>query len=573
MNVTLIFPPYVISYQPYSSVPCLAAYLRAHGYPVKVMDENIEFINEHIQVPFFKEVYQEVSEVTEKLQKKVSKEKHELLLKNYIDNCFRRDYLTTVSQGLEASLETLRDRQLIANEFRANKARDTVNKAQNLIHQYLKFNQLIRHHTEDLTLDLQWDYIKEEMAAESEYKEYFLKKTIPEMIASAPEVVGISVVFEDQLIPAFILAQEMRNTPALRSVHITLGGPAITTLRHDIMQHKEVFSFIDSCIVYEGEHALLKLLTNLELKRGLDEVPNLIYLKDGKVVGNGIVMIKDLDELPTPDFDGLPLANYFSPSLVPILRPARGCYWNKCAFCNSRYLNNYHTYSMRSAERTFEDFVALHHKYKVNAFTLWEEATVPKLLKRLAQLVRESNYQFKWFAEARLDKTYTESFFKTLYQGGCRSMVFGLESGNQRVQDVMNKGYDLKICREVIKNCSRAKIRVYLTLMMGFPSETLQEAMDTINFVSENNRYIYHAGVSHFGLRKHTDTYEHPEKFGISVTKDVGSFSALGNVHYGIKNKGMTLEESMVMYKMMTKKLFELGVSRSEPECHYLLRC
>lgn len=573
MSVALVFPPYLISYQPYSSLPFLAAYLRAQGYRVCVMDENIEFINAYMQVSLMEELYEDVSEVRQALQKKAPKEKPEILLQNYIDNCFRKEYLFTVRQGLEASIETLRNRQHMANEFRANKARDTVNKAQNLIHQYIKFKQLMRHRTENLTLDLQWDYIKEEMAAESAYRDYFRKKTIPKLMASAPAVVGISVVFEDQLIPSFILAQEIRQTPALSHVHITLGGPAITTLQHDIKQHSEVFSFVDSCIVYEGEHALLKLLKHLELKRGFDGVPNLLYLKDGQVVGNEIVMIKDLDELPTPDFDGLPLDKYFSPSLVPILRPARGCYWNKCAFCNSRYLNNYRTYSMRSAERTFEDFVTLHHKYNVNVFTLWEEATVPKVLKTLARLIKESHYPFKWFAEARLDKTYTESFFKSLYEGGCRSMVFGLESGNQRVQKIMNKGYDLTICREVIKNCSRAKIRVYLTLMMGFPTETPQEAMDTINFVSENNRYIYHAGVSHFGLRKYTDTYEHPDRFGISVTKEVGSFSALGTIHYGIQNKGMTLEESMVMYKMMTKRLFELGVARSEPECHYLLRC
>lgn len=113
---------------------------------------------------------------------------------------------------------------------------------------------------------------------------------------------------------------------------------------------------------------------------------------------------------------------------------------------------------MRAPERIFEDFVTLRKKYNVKKISLWEEAAVPKCLKNLADRIKESDYDFTWFVEARLDKTFTKDFCRLLYEGGCRSITFGLESGNSRVQQLMNKGLNLEVCREVIRNCSRAKL-------------------------------------------------------------------------------------------------------------------
>jgi hypothetical protein len=573
MKTVLIFPPYLVSYQPYSSLPTLGAYLRSHSYPVDLLDENIEFINYHMEPSYFQNIYQNTLKIKKHLQQKTAHTKHELLVISYIDNYLNASHFTSVVNDIHTSLEILRNRKLIADEFKASKARDVVFKAQNLIHHYIRLTQIMRRESEELTFNLQWDDISSEVRAENDYKEYFQKISIPKIVACKPDVVGISIVFEDQLIPAFILAQAIKHTPALGTTHITFGGPVITILQDVIKKHTGLFSLIDSCVLYEGEQALLHLLENLRLGRGLDEVPNLMYVKNGHIVRNEIKMITDLDSLPTPDFDGLPLDKYCSPSLVPILKPTRGCYWNKCTFCNNKYLNNYTTYRMRSPERLFEDFINLSHKYSTNEFTIWDEAAVPKCLKRLAELITKSNYSFKWFAEARFDKIYTEDFLKSLYQGGCRAMIFGLESGNRRIQQLMNKGYDLEICKRILRNCRRAKIRVHLTLMMGFPTETPQEVLDTINYVAENNRYICHAGVSHFTLKKYTETYDHPENFGISYNKNHLSFSSTGDLNYGINNNGMTFEESMLMYKFMRQRLPELGFTSNEPECHYLIRC
>lgn len=571
MRVSLVFPPYFISYQPYSSLPILAACLREKGHSVQMADENIGFIRHYLRAEYFREIYGNICTFMDHLRRKKEKSKNELILEKFIIKCFQNVYFHTILRGLESSIEILTDRTLIANEYKANMARDIVNKAQNLLNQYIRFHQILNNKNEDLTYNLKWDHIENEFRSENLYRKYFGEQSIPAIAEYKPDILGVSIIFEEQLIPAFILANEVRKNPTLQDIHITFGGPVITILKEQIRENDQFFSIIDTCIIYEGEEALLKLLYNMETSSGYDDVPNLIYMRNGQVVENQVVMISGLNGQPTPDFEGLRLDSYFSPNLVPVLKPTRGCYWNRCSFCNNRYLNNYTTYRFRDPERVFHDFVTLYEEFGVEEFTLWEEAAVPKCLKRLAELISESDYDFKWFAEARLDRIYTEDLFKTLYQGGCRGMVFGVESGSKRIQKLMNKGYDLDVCRDVIRNCSKAKIRVYITLMVGFPSETPQEVLDTIEFVSENSRYIFHAGVSHFGLRKYTETYDNPDKFGITIEKN-DFLSSIGDLNYGVSSKGMTLEESMSFYNLISRKLVELGLARNEPECHFLIR-
>ena len=162
--------------------------------------------------------------------------------------------------------------------------------------------------------------------------------------------------------------------------------------------------------------------------------------------------------------------------------------------------------------------------------------------------------------EARLDKTFTEDFCRLLYEGGCRSITFGLESGNSRVQTLMNKGLNLEVCREVIRNCYRAKLQVYLMIMVGFPGERADEAMDTLHFLEDNRRYIHFAEVSHFVLRRYTPTYCNPERFGISFEHNDDLFAATGSLDYRVTNEGMKIEESLQLCKFIRQRVYNLGL-------------
>jgi len=560
MNALLIYPPFVMHYRPYSSLPALAAFLRERGYQVELRDENIEFLNYYVQPAHLKSIYRKLQGYKEQFCK-MEDISHAAEIRNYLDTIFKNEPLSNADlDDLAPSATTLRDPALSTNKVKARKAQDRLYAAHTLLYRFICFEQLLRRRDQESLYEVRWETIQRELGANSEYHKYFKEIAVPAIAASSPDLIGISIAFDDQIIPAFILAHELRHIHGLKKVHITIGGTAVTLLQEVIKKHGEIFSIIDSCILYEGEHALATLLENLRLPGGLDTVPNLMYEKDGRIVTNTIEIIKDLNLLPTPDYDGLPLEKYFSPDLAPTLSTTRGCYWNKCTFCNNRFLNNNTTYRMRAPERIFEDLVTLRKKYNVKTISLWEEAAVPKCLKNLAERIKESEYDFTWFVEARLDKTFTEDFCRVLYEGGCRSITFGLESGNSRVQQLMNKGLNLEVCREVIRNCARAKLQVCLMLMVGFPGEMADEAMDTLRFLEENRRYIHFAEVSHFLLRRHTETYCHPEQFGICFQDNEDLFSATGSLKYKVNNKGMKPSESLQLCNFIRQRLFELGL-------------
>jgi len=562
MNITLIFPPFSISYQPYSSLPVLTAYLKKKGCSVTQIDENIEFINYYLTKSFLTKIYK--NDINDIKNSKIVKENY--LIQRYISNCFKDEYFKVIEE-IEFSLDIIKRKKFFLDLLKVNKARDIINKAQNILNHYIKIDRLVRSDSFDLT----WDSIKNELKSDNIYKNYFRKFSLPKLFKYSPKVIGISIVFEDQIIPALILASEVKKK-FKDNIHITLGGPVITILQENIKNNKEIFSIIDSCILYEGEYALSKLSKNIKLKYSFDDVPNLMYLKGQNIMTNETSVISDLNLLPTPDFEGLPLNKYFSPSLVPVLKTTRGCYWNKCTFCNNKFLNNNRVHRQRSAELIYEDFVKLHKTYNVNEFTLWEEAAVPKNIKKLSEIIKKSNYNFKWFTEARFDKIYTDNFIKSLYQGGCRGILFGLESGSQRVQNAMRKGYDLNICKKIIQGCRKNGLYVYITLMVGFPTEKAQDVFDTIKFISDNNRYIFHAGVSHFGLRKDTVIYNFSIKYDIKIGHNKEIYSTNGDINFIPGEKCMSIEESMFFYNYINKKLESLGLSGNEPDCHLLIR-
>lgn len=560
MKALLIYPPFVMHYRPYPSLPALGAFLRERGYQVELRDENMEFLNYYVQPSHFKRICQTLQGYQDKLHK-MEFSAYAAEIGNGLDTLFKNEQLSDAAMDdLALSVTTLRDPMLNSNRFNLLHAQDTLCSAHTLLYRFICIEQLLKRTDQESFFEVRWETIKRELKADSEYRYYFKSMTVPKMITFSPDLIGISIAFDDQIIPAFILAHELRQTPQTKHAHITIGGTAVTILQEVIRKHPEVFSVIDSCVLYEGEDALAKLLEALRLGRGLDGVPNLMYMRDAKVITNPIEMIHDLNRLPTPDYDGLPLEKYFSPDLAPTLSTTRGCYWNKCSFCNNRFLNNNATYRMRAPEFIFEDFVTLRKKYNVKTISLWEEAAVPKCLKKLAERIKASEYDFTWFVEARLDKTFTEDFCRLLYEGGCRSITFGLESGNSRVQTLMNKGLNLEVCREVIRNCYRAKLQVYLMVMVGFPGERADEAMDTLHFLEDNRRYIHFAEVSHFVLRRYTPTYCNPERFGISFEHNDDLFAATGSLDYRVTNEGMKIEESLQLCKFIRQRVYNLGL-------------
>jgi radical SAM superfamily enzyme YgiQ (UPF0313 family) len=385
---------------------------------------------------------------------------------------------------------------------------------------------------------------------ENIFFEFFCKQTIPSILKEKPDLIGISVTYPSQLIPGFTLAYLIKK--ADKKIYITIGGSFISMLSESLMKNKEIFSIVDSFIIHEGELALLQLVRQLEGDRCMEKVPNIIYCKDRKVYANKEVFIKDLDSLPTPSFEGLPMGLYLSPEPVILLPITRGCYWRKCAFCTI-YSSITKQYRERSAELIIKDIQYLSKKYRVKSFSFSVDVVHPQLLKSISSLLLDNNLDIRWDCAIRLEKEYTTELCQLMAQAGCQLLRFGLESACQRILNLMEKGIDIKTTENVLHNCYRTGIKTSLYLIIGFPTETKEEARETLDFLLTNREMVSFIALHIFCLEKGSNIEKVPEHFGIEKIYEDKTYSPVEYKYKAIS--GMSMAEVRRLRDVFEKEL------------------
>ncbi|HLP57321.1 MAG TPA: hypothetical protein VK186_00760, partial [Candidatus Deferrimicrobium sp.] len=168
--------------------------------------------------------------------------------------------------------------------------------------------------------------------------DFYREKVIPWIVAKQPQLVGFSVPYFPQLIPTFLLAREIRKVSP--DTHITCGGPVITWGKETILRQADRFvSLIDSFCVGEGEDCISGLAKTLETKQNFFAVPNLVYLQKGKpAVCSQQHNVVNLGRLSPPDYSGMPMEKYLAPQRLISLPLTKGCYYNRCKFCNYSFI-------------------------------------------------------------------------------------------------------------------------------------------------------------------------------------------------------------------------------------------
>lgn len=137
-------------------------------------------------------------------------------------------------------------------------------------------------------------------------------------------------------------------------------------------------------------------------------------------------------------------------------------------------------------------------------------------MKMFSERILQEGLNFSWRCFARLEGAFTKDLFELAKKAGCGDIWFGLESGNQRVLDFIKKGINIETAKRVIVDCHNAGINANLQMMMGLPSETMQEALDTIKFLIEHQGYIKYVGFNVYYLTPACEVYLKPKEFGIS---------------------------------------------------------
>jgi anaerobic magnesium-protoporphyrin IX monomethyl ester cyclase len=349
---------------------------------------------------------------------------------------------------------------------------------------------------------------------ENPYIEYFREVAIPRIARERPDLIGISITYGSMIIPAFTLARMIKE--ALPSAHITIGGGLLAYAGAKIAKSGAVFSVIDSIVLLEGEGPLLGIARAVAAGTDVAGVGNVIWKRDGVVVTNKTVEPLPIDALPTPDFDGLPLDRYVSPRIALPLAITRGCYYEKCVFC-TLYKVIGPGYRQRNLAKILDDIEAVTTKYGSNAVYFVVEDMPPVLFRALPDALASRQLSIEWWTDARLEKNlYTPELTRRLYESGCRRIAFGFESASQRLLDLMDKGTAIAEASDIVKTVADAGIAVVLYTMIGFPSETEDEARATLAWIRAHQPWVQEVSLRIFYMDNLSQTYAHPERFGIT---------------------------------------------------------
>lgn len=333
----------------------------------------------------------------------------------------------------------------------------------------------------------------------------------------------------------------------LSDIPIIIGGPFTPFLPQDRLESlfdREVFDYL---VVGPGDLALPRLIDVLENKKEPVGIPNVFYTRNGRLKANKLRAVENPDELPLPDFTQFDINQYFSPVTVLPVQSARGCSWQKCAFCNY-HQNAFGTYRTFGVEKTVDTIAFLQKTHNCDYFHFHDDDFPPDRARQICEEIRNRNLSGLHFHQyCRFDKGFDDPALAVLMrEAGFSAMYWGLESGCQRVLNRMKKGVKVGDAGAILKLFSRNDIINVCMAFFGFPGETLEDAEESLAFMRAHSEYIDFLELQVFQLDPlFSRIAQHPEKWGVVIDAD-GGYST---------RSGMTREEATAFHKKVLAKI------------------
>lgn len=360
-----------------------------------------------------------------------------------------------------------------------------------------------------------------------------------------PALVGFSVPFPGNLYSAFRSAQYIKKI--FPDVKVSMGGGFPNTELRSLTDTR-VFEFFDFITLDDGEAPVECLVEHLEGKRNLNELKRTFALVDGNVtyIDNSGCRDYKQSEVGTPDYSDLLLDDYIS--VIEIVNPmhrmwsdgrwnkltmAHGCYWGKCTFCDISldYIKVYEPVAAKLLVDRMEELIA---QTGQNGFHFVDEAAPPALMRELALEIIRRRIAVTWWTNIRFEKSFTADLCKLLKASGCIAVSGGLEVASDRLLELIQKGVTVAQVARVTRNFTAAGIMVHAYLMYGFPTQTAQETIDSLEMVRQMFEVgILQSGFWHqFAMTAHSPVGMYPERFGVlKETEAIGSFANNDIVH------------------------------------------
>ncbi len=347
----------------------------------------------------------------------------------------------------------------------------------------------------------------------------------------SPDLVCFTIPFPGNLFAALRCSQFINNH--YPSMKIAFGGGYCNTELRSIYDTR-IFEYLDFISLDDGEIPVLRIIELLEGRISEEELERTFILKRNKVEyidkkPNTIVHHRDL---PAPSYAGLQLDSYLS--FLDVMNPmhrmwsdgrwnkltvSHGCYWKQCTFCDVHldYIGNYQNTTAEDLVGKIEKIIA---ETGSTGFHFVDEAAPPKMLRAMANLLIERQVYITWWTNIRFEKTFDDELCELLAKSGCIAVTGGLEVASDRLLTMMKKGVDITQVARVTKSFSDHNIMVHAYLMYGFPTETEQETIDSLEIVRQlfETGCIQSAYWHRLSTTIHSPIGKNPEAFNIKIT-------------------------------------------------------
>ena len=344
-----------------------------------------------------------------------------------------------------------------------------------------------------------------------------------------PQLVLLSVPFPGTVYGALRMAQTIKQHHP--DVKIVLGGGYVNTELRSLNEPR-LFDFVDYVTLDAGERPLLALLEHLQGKRSAQRLVRTFTRENTEVkYTNWAEPDIAFDDVGTPTWDGLPMQSYLS--LLDMLNPmhrlwsdgrwnkltvAHGCYWKKCSFCDVSldYISRYDAATAHTLVDRIERIVG---ETGQTGFHLVDEAAPPKALKAMAEELLRRRINISWWGNIRFEKTFTPSLAELLAESGCIAMSGGLEVASDRLLVLMQKGVTVDQVARVTHGFSQSGILVHAYLMYGFPTQTVQDTVDALEYVRQLFLHgCIQSGFFHrFACTVHSPVGMNPQDYGVTL--------------------------------------------------------
>jgi radical SAM superfamily enzyme YgiQ (UPF0313 family) len=384
----------------------------------------------------------------------------------------------------------------------------------------------------------------------------------------APSLVLLSVPFPGSVYGAFRIAQTIKTHHP--TILTALGGGFVNTELRELSEPR-LFDYFDYVTLDDGEAPMLALIEHLEGKRPESRLVR-TFLRSADKSGVRYLNSHEVDipfaEVGTPTWDGLPLDRYLS--VLDMLNPmhrlwsdgrwnkltvAHGCYWKKCSFCDVSldYISRYDSVGAITLVDRIEQVIAATGQ---SGFHFVDEAAPPAALRALAAELNKRRLAISWWGNIRFEKSFTPELCEDLAGSGCIAVSGGLEVASDRLLKLMKKGVTVEQVARVTRAFSDAGILVHAYLMYGFPTQTVQETVDAIEYV----RQLFKAGCIQSGFfhrftcTVHSPVGKNPEQYGVTLEplpkitfakNDVGFIDPAGVDHDAL---GIGLNKALYNY-------------------------